>query len=64
MAATEEQNPLLKDIKFAIISGLITYEFYSRLSVSVKIISGMHAFREMMLEEKIHVEKLETEFFR
>ncbi len=50
MSITEERNPMLKGIKTAIISELITYEFYSRSSVSVKIISGMHAFQEMMLE--------------
>ena len=64
MAVTEEQNPLLKDIKSAIISELITYEFYSRSSVSVKIISGMHAFQEMMLEEETHVKMLKEEYAR
>jgi rubrerythrin len=64
MAVTEEQNTLLKDIKSAIISELITYEFYSRSSVSVKIISGMHAFQEMMLEEETHVKMLKEEYAR
>jgi rubrerythrin len=64
MAVTEEQNPLLEDIKSAIISELISYEFYSRSSVSVKIISGMHAFQEMMLEEETHVKMLKEEYKR
>ena len=64
MAVTEEQNLLLEDLKSAIISELITYEFYSRSSVSVKIISGMHAFEEMMLEEETHVKMLKEEYQR
>jgi rubrerythrin len=64
MAVTEEQNLLLEDLKSAIISELITYEFYSRSSVSVKIISGMHAFEEMMLEEETHVKMLKEEYKR
>jgi rubrerythrin len=64
MAVIEEQNLLLEDLKSAIISELITYEFYSRSSVSVKIISGMHAFEEMMLEEETHVKMLKEEYKR
>jgi rubrerythrin len=64
MAVIEEQNLLLEDLKSAIISELITYEFYSRSSVSVKIISGMHAFEEMMLEEETHVKMLKEEYVR
>ncbi|GAX63077.1 hypothetical protein SCALIN_C47_0048 [Candidatus Scalindua japonica] len=62
MGVAEEQNPLLKDIKSAIISELVTYEFYSRSSVSVNIISGMHAFQEMMLEEETHLIMLKEEY--
>ncbi len=64
MTVTEEQKPLLEDIKSAIISELIVYEFYSRSSVSVKIISGMHAFQDMMLEEETHVKILTEEYQR
>ncbi len=64
MAFTEEQNSLIEDIKSAIISELITYEFYSRSSVSVKIISAMHAFQEMMFEEETHVKMLKEEYKR
>jgi rubrerythrin len=64
MSITEERNPILKGIKTAIISELITYEFYSRSSTSVKIISGMHAFQDMMQEEENHVNMLKEEYKR
>ncbi len=64
VAILEKQNPLLEDIKSAIISEMITYEFYSRSSASVKIISGMHAFQEMMLEEETHLKMLKEEYRR
>jgi len=64
MTVTEEQIPLLEDIKSAIISEMIVYEFYSRSSGSVKIISGMHAFEDMMCEEETHVKMLTEEYQR
>ncbi len=64
MAVTEGQDTLLEDLKSAIISEMIVYEFYSRSSGSVKIISGMHAFEDMMSEEKIHVTMLKEEYER
>lgn len=64
MAVTEEQIPLLEDLKSAIISELITYEFYSRSSTTVTIISGMHAFEEMVSEEETHVKMLKEEYKR
>ncbi len=64
MSITEERNPMLKDIKTAIISEMISYEFYSKSSVSVKLISGMHAFQDMMWEEEKHVKRLKEEYKR
>jgi len=64
MTVTEEQTPLLEDLKSAIISEMIVYEFYSRSSGSVKIISGMHAFEDMMSEEETHVKMLTEEYQR
>ena len=59
-----DKNKLLKDIKSAIISEMISREFYSRSSTSVKLISGMHAFQEMMSEEEKHVTSLKEEYRR
>ncbi len=64
MSIIEERNPMLTDIKTAIISEMVSYEFYSRSSVSVKLISGMHAFQDMMWEEEKHVKRLKEEYKR
>jgi rubrerythrin len=64
MSVSKEDNRVLQDIKSAIISELIAYEFYSRSSTSVKIISGMHAFQDMMQEEENHVNMLKEEYKR
>ncbi len=53
---------LIKDIKSAIISEMISYEFYSKSSTSVKLISGMHAFQNMMWEEEKHLKMLKDEY--
>ena len=59
-----DKDKLLEDIKSAIISEMISHEFYSRSSTSVKLISGMHAFQEMMSEEEKHVTSLKEEYRR
>ncbi len=64
MSITEERNPILKDIKTAIISEMISFEFYSKSSVSVKLITSMHAFQDMMWEEEKHVKRLKEEYKR
>ncbi|MGR3219459.1 MAG: ferritin family protein [Candidatus Anammoxibacter sp.] len=61
---TEDTNRILQDIKSAIIAETISYEFYSKSSISVNLVSGMHAFREMMWEEEKHVKLLEKEYER
>tara|TARA_B100000315_G_scaffold157956_1_gene146612 strand:+ start:8756 stop:9679 length:924 start_codon:yes stop_codon:yes gene_type:complete len=58
----KNKNELLKDIKSAAISEMISHEFYSKSSTSVKLISGMHAFQEMMWEEEKHVNRLKEEY--
>ena len=64
MAYTDSSNSLLEDIKSAIISETIAYQFYSKSSISVNLVSGMHAFQEMMWEEEKHVKWLEEEYKR
>ena len=60
--STKNKNALLEDIKSAAISEMISCEFYSRSSTSVKLISGMHAFQDMMWEEEKHVTSLKEEY--
>lgn len=55
---------LINDIKSALISEMISYDFYSKSSTSVKLISGMHAFQDMMWEEEKHVKILKEEYIR
>ena len=40
------------------------YNFYKNAVGKAEIIDGSHAFQHMAWEEKIHVEKLENEYFR
>jgi len=56
------QNTILNDFKSAIISEMIAYEFYSKSSTTAKLISGMHAFQEMMWEEEKHVNMLKEKY--
>lgn len=64
MTNIKNRANLLEDIKSAIISETISYEFYSKSSISVNLISGMHAFQDMMWEEEKHVKWLKTEYER
>ena len=55
-------NMVLDDIKTALISEMISYEFYSHSSISVNLTSVMHAFQDMMQEEEKHVNWLKKEY--
>ncbi len=61
-ANTENTNIVLDDIKTALISEMISYEFYSHSSISANLISVMHAFQDMMQEEEKHVNWLKKEY--
>lgn len=61
-ANTGNTNMVLEDIKTALISEMISYEFYSHSSISVNLTSCMHAFQDMMWEEEKHVNWLKKEY--
>ena len=55
-------NMVLDGIKTALISEMISYEFYSHSSISVNLTSSIHAFQDMMSEEEKHVNWLKKEY--
>ena len=61
-ANSGDKSIVLDDIKTALISEMMSYEFYSHSSISVNLISCMHAFQDMTREEEKHVKWLKKEY--